>query len=199
MTPRNVKPGLTFVEMLITVGIFGLVTIALVNSVLFFYRANTSSIEQEYQVEHARRGAELLIRDLREMTYADSGAYPLEMMSSTTIVFYSDTDLDNSIERIRYTLSGNNLYRNVTDASGIPPVYTGAGVTTTVSRYIRNADEGSALFTYYNASSTAVTNPSAIATVISVAVSLVVDITQQHTPGKFTLRDRATIRNLRAQ
>lgn len=191
--------GLSFVEMLVTIGIFSIIMIALIDSILYFYRANTSSIEQEYQVEHARRGSELIIRDIREATYADTGAYPLETISSTTLIFYSDTDSDGSIEKIRYTLSGTNLYRNVTDASGTPPGYTGGGATTTVSRFIRNNDEGTPLFRYYNASNVEVTSQSAIASVVSVTTNLVVDITQQHTPGKFTLRESATLRNLRAQ
>lgn len=191
--------GLSFVEMLVTVGIFGLIMVAIVNSILFFYRANTSSIEQEYQVEHARRGSELILRDLRESTYADSGAYPLAIMSSSTIQFYSDTDTDGSVERITYTLVGTNLYRNVTDATGAPPTYTGNSATTTVSRFIRNNDEGTALFRYYNASNVEVPVGGSVATVVSVTTNLVVDITQNHTPGKFTLRGSATLRNLRAQ
>ncbi len=191
--------GLTFVEMIVTVGVFGMIMVAIVNSILFFYRANTSSIEQEYQVEHARRGAELIIRDLREMTYADTGAYPLATMGSSTITFYTDTDTDGSIERIRYTLTGTNLFRNVTEASGSPTNYTGGGATTTVSRFIRNNEEGTPFFRYYNASNTEVTAPSAIATVVSVTVNLVVDIVTVHTPGKFTLKESATLRNLRAQ
>jgi Tfp pilus assembly protein PilW len=191
--------GMTFVEVLITVGIFGIIMIAIVDSVLSFYRANTSSIEQEYQVEHARKGAELIIRDIREATYADTGAYPLVMVTPSTIMFYSDTDSDGSIERIRYQLVGTTLYRNVTDSSGSPPAYTGGGATTTVSQFIRNNDEGVALFRYYDAANAEVTDPNSIATIVSVTASMIVDITQQHTPGKFTLKSSATLRNLRAQ
>ena len=190
--------GLTFVEMLITIAIISIIMIAIVDSIIFFYRANTSSIEQEYQVEHARRGAELMIRDLRETTYADSGAYPLATIATSTVTFYTDTDTDGSIERIRYTLLGTNLYRNVTLAAGAPPAYTGGGATSTVSRYIRNNDEAAPLFRYFDNTNTEVSSED-IADVVSVTVNLVVDITQQHTPGKFTLRDSATLRNLRAQ
>lgn len=195
LTPR----GMTFVEVLITVGIFGLVMVAIVDSIISFYRANTSSIEQEYQVDHARKGTELIIRDIREATYADTGAYPLVTVASSTIMFYSDTDSDGSIERIRYQLIGTTLYRNVTDSSGSPPAYSGGGATTTVSQFVRNNDEGAALFRYFDATNAEVTNPNAIATIVSVTASLIVDITQKHTPGKFTLKQSATLRNLRAQ
>lgn len=197
---KKVVLGLSFVEMLVTVAIFGLIMAALVNSVLFFYRSNTSSIEQEYQVEHARRGSELIIRDLREATYADNGAYPLATISTSTIVFYTDTDTDGSVERITYTLVGTNLYRNVTEATGAPATYTGTSATTTVSRFIRNNDEGGTpLFRFYNAANVEVPANGSVATVVSVTTNLIVDITQNHTPGKFTLRGSATLRNLRAQ
>jgi prepilin-type N-terminal cleavage/methylation domain-containing protein len=194
-TPR----GLTIVEMIVTIAIVGLIGTAIVDSVLFFYRANSSSLEQGQQVEAARRGVELFVRDVREATYADTGAYPLETVASSSIVFYADTDGDTGIERIRYSLSGMQLFRNVTDATGTPPVYSGGGVTSTVSKFVRNFDENAALFQYYNASSTEVTSSQFINTIVSVTISPIVDIVQKHAPGKFTLTESATIRNLRAQ
>lgn len=191
--------GLSIVEMIVTLSIVGIVGIALVESVLFFYRANTSSLEQAQQVETARRGVELFIRDVREATYADTGAYPLERIGTSSISFYADTDVDTRIERIRYTLIGTSLFRNVTDATGTPPTYTGATVTTTVSTHVRNNEDGAALFRYYNASSTEITDSAYIADIVSVVISPIVDIVEKHAPGRFTLTESATIRNLRAQ
>jgi len=191
--------GLTFIEMLVTLAISTLILIAIVNSILLFYRANTSSLEQSYQVESARKGSSVFVRDVREATYGDDGAYPLAAFSSSSIMFYTDTDTDGAVERIRYTLSGTNLFRNVVEPTGTPAAYTGGGVTTTVSTFVRNFEEGTALFRFYNASSTEVTNMQQINTVVSVTVSMVVDIVQKHAPGRFTLTESATLRNLRAQ
>ena len=185
--------------MIVTLAIFLIVMTALVNSILFFYRANASSLEQGLQVETARRGIELFVRDVREATYADHGAFPLNDIATSSTVFYSDTDTDGSIEQIRYTLLGTKLYRNVTDASGTPSAYTGGGATTTVSEYVRNFDENVSVFRYYNASSTEVLPGGALSSVVSVTITLIVDIVQKHTPGTFTLTENATIRNLRAQ
>lgn len=185
--------------MIVTLAIVGVVSIALVESILFFYRANSSSLEQALQVETARRGVELFVRDVREATYADTGAYPLAEVGTSTITFYADTDVDTRVERIRYTHTGMNLFRNVTDATGTPATYTGMSVTTTVSSYVRNNDENVPLFRYYNASSTEITSASDIADIVSVVISPIVDIVQKHAPGTFTLTESATIRNLRAQ
>lgn len=191
--------GLTIIEMIVTLAIFLIVMGALVNSILFFYRANASSLEQGIQIETARRGIELFVRDVREATYADNGSYPLQDIATSSTTFYSDTDTDGSIERIRYTLIGTRLYRNVTDASGSPLAYTGGGVTTTVSEYVRNFDENVSVFRYYNASSTEVLPSGSVADIVSVTINLIVDIVQKHTPGTFTLIESATIRNVRAQ
>jgi hypothetical protein len=191
--------GLTFVEMLVTLAISTLIMVAIVNSILLFYRANTSSLEQSYQVESARKGSSIFVRDVREATYGDNGAYPLATFSSTSITFYTDTDTDGAVEQIRYTLTGTNLFRNVVEPTGSPAAYTSSGVTTTVSTFVRNVEEGAPLFRFYNASSTEVTNVQNINTVVSVTISMVVDIVQKHAPGRFTLTESATLRNLRAQ
>ena len=77
------RRGFTFVEMLITIAVFTVVMIAIVGSVLLFYRANSVALEQSYQVESARRGVELMVRDLREAAYADDGSFPLSSIEST--------------------------------------------------------------------------------------------------------------------
>ncbi len=191
--------GLSIVEMIVTLSIVSIVGIALVESILFFYRANTSSLEQVQQVETVRRGIELFVRDVREATYADTGAYPLAHIGTSTITFYADTDVDTRIERIHYTLVGTSLFRVVTEATGTPATYTGGSATTTVSTHVRNNEDGLSLFKYYNASSTAITDSDSIADVVSVTISPIVDVVEKHAPGRFTLIESATIRNLRAQ
>ena len=195
MSPR----GLTYVEMLVVVMIFSMVMITIVNSVLYFYRTNKSSIEQAYQIESARKGIELLVRDIREATYSDVGAYPLVAMASSSLSFYSDTDRDNSIELIHYELQGKKLLRSVTNATGTPATYTGTTATTTVSSNVRNFSDNISVFQFFNASGTQATTSAGLASVLTVSVSLVVDITPQHAPGEFTLRSSATMRNLRKQ
>ena len=196
---RKQARGLSLLEMLITLGIFTLIMVSITNSILYFYRANTSSIEQAYQVDSARKGVQLLVRDIREATYADNGAYPLAEMASTSVTFYADTDRDSATEKIRYQLNGTNFGRNVIDPSGTPATYPGGGATSTVSQYVRNALQNTPVFRYYNASSTEITNSADIADVVTVSVSIIVNISPYRLPGEFTLRSSATLRNLRAQ
>jgi len=189
--------GLTLIETLVVIAIFTIAMSAIISSVIFFYRANTSSLEQSYQIASARRGIEFLVRDLREATYGDNGAYPLAVIASTSVAFYSDTDKDSVTERIRYTLLGNMLYRNVLDSSGTPPTYTGSGATSTVSQYVRNNENTTPIFRYYDGSGNEIINYTEVDEVRFVTVELVVNIQPVRAPGEFSLRSSATLRNVR--
>lgn len=196
---KKILPALTFVEMLVTIAVFSVAMVALVGSVLMFYRANSVALEQSFQVESARKGVELMVRDLREAAYADDGSFPLASIASTSITFYSDTDRDDATEKIRYELSGSSLLRLVVDPSGDPPVYTGGAATSSVSNYVRNIEEAVAIFRYYNASGVEIADYDEIVDVVSVTVSLVVNVQPIRAPKEFTLRSSATLRNLRPQ
>ena len=90
MTTRAHIQGLTLVETIVVVTIFSLLMIGVANSIAAFYRFNAYTIAQAYQVAEARRGVERLVRDVREMTYADDGTFPLARMEEHLIGFYSD-------------------------------------------------------------------------------------------------------------
>ena len=191
--------GLTLVEMLVTIGIFAIIMVTLVNSIIIFYRANGVAIEQSYQIESARRGIELLVRDLRESTYGDNGAFPLASIASTSITFYSDTDRDSVAEQMHYELSGTTLTRSVVNPSGNPIGYSDAPAVSPVSTYVRNDEEGTPIFRYYNVLGNEISDYNEIVNVVFIKVSLVVNIRPVRAPEEFTLKSSATLRNLRPQ
>lgn len=191
--------GLTLIEMVVSVGIIAIIMVVITQSVIYFYRANRTNFEESYQITSAQKGVQVLIKDLREATYGDNGAYPLESIASTSVTFYSDVDRSAPVERIKYQLNGTSLTRTITNSVGTPPTYTGAVSTSTLSDYVRNIGDNIPVFRYYNAAGTEVVSQADIADVVSVSVSIVVDITPIHAPGEFTLRSGATIRNLRPQ
>ncbi len=191
--------GLTLIEMIVTVGIVAVVTVAITESVIMFYRANRVAFEESYQIRSAEKGVQVLVRDVREATYGDDGSYPLAAIASSSVTFYADVDRTNPIEKVAYRLSGKSLTRTVTSSTGNPPTYTGTVATSTVSEYVRNFDDNIPLFRYFDAAGAEVTSGTDIARVVSVSVNLVVDITPVHAPGEFTLKSGATLRNLRPQ
>lgn len=191
--------GITLIETVVSVSIFTMIMVVVVTSVLFFYRANSSSLEQSYQIDSARRGVEFLTRDIREATHGDDGSYPVSAIGPTSLTFYSDTDLDQDVEQITYTLSGTTLSRTVKEPSGTPSSYPGLGTTTPVSLYVRNGEESQSIFRYYDGAGSEITNYQEVGEVRFVSINLIVNILPVRAPEEFTLRSSATLRNLRSQ
>ncbi|NTV44393.1 MAG: hypothetical protein HGA67_01705 [Candidatus Yonathbacteria bacterium] len=191
--------GLTLVETLVAIAAGTATIIALSGFVLSFYRTNTYAIEQSFAVNSARRGIERMVRDMRETTYSDEGAFPIITASPYTLYFYSDVDRDTNVERIRFYLENGLLKKEQTKSVGDPPTYTGGTtVTTVVSDYVRNSALSVPLFKYYNAAGVEITNPSNIRDVVFVTVNVVVNINPLRLPSDFSLRSSATLRNLKA-
>lgn len=192
------KSGFSAIEMIVTIALFAVTMLALIAFILMFYRGNNFAIEQAFAVESARKGVEQMVRDIREVSFSDSGAYPLISMSTTSLAFYSDIDRDQSIERIRFSLNGTNFEKGVTDASGNPPTYDDADEQVSVlSDHVRNIAQDTVIFTYFDSTGSEILDMGRVADVAFVQVNLIVNINPDRLPEEFTLRSSATLRNLK--
>ncbi len=183
--------------MLVVIATSTIVIAIVIDSVLMFYRTNTTTFEQAVQVDNARRGNEYLVRDVREAAYADDGSFPLVQMGTSSLTFYSDTDRDSSAEKIRYFLQGTSLMKGVVNATGSPPSYGGIETTSSIAEYIRNNEQGIPVFRYYTTDATEVAAGEATTSISFVTVDLVVNVDVNRLPGQFTLHSSATLRNLK--
>lgn len=189
--------GMTLVEMIVVVAIFTMLMLAVGESISSFYRFNAYTIAQAYQVQNARRGMEQLVRDLREMTFADDGTFPLARMEDNLVGFYSDIDRDNSVEYVEYELTGTTLEKRIYDATGTPPVYEDTPDETDVlSEYVQNINQNTPTFTYYDEGGNEATATSTVIDIRYIRAGLVVNIDPVRDPGEFTLRSSAALRNL---
>lgn len=193
------KRGMTLVETLVVLALFTIISYAILTSIASFYRYNAYTIAQSYQVSNARKGVESLVRDIREMTYADDGAFPLVSKNANSISFYSDIDRDDSVELVEYRLSSTTLYKNVYDAVGSPPAYstTTPDETYTISVYVQNALQGRDIFAYYNGAGELASSSVSVADIRYIDVDVIVNIDPVRDPGEFTLRSSASLRNLK--
>ncbi len=195
MIRNNKQKGFTLVEMLVYIAIFTILIGAVSGFVIYFYRSNAYVIQQAYAVNSARKGVELLTREIKEATYSDTGAYPIIDAQSQSFSFYSDIDRDLNIEKVKYYLEGINLKKSEMEAVGDPPSYSGGNEKISiVSDNVRNGEQ--IIFTYYNASSTEVADLDQIADIKLVKINLIVNVNPNRAPGEFTLRSNAQIRNL---
>jgi len=190
--------GLSLIEMLITLTIFSLIMVTVSSSVLYFYRTNSNALEQSFALSSARKGVELLVRDIREASYSDDGAFPIVSIGVNSMTFYSDTDRDANIERMRYFLEGTTLKKGTLEASGNPPKYNDIDeVIITVSEDVRNGEDGVDVFNYFDNTNKEIKNFNNVTDVAFVSVNLIVNINPTRLPREFTLRSSATIRNLK--
>lgn len=195
---KRIQPkGMTLVETIVVLALFSILSIAIMTVIASFYRYNAYTIAQAYQVDSARKGVELLVRDLREMTYSDNGAFPLVSRATSSVEFYSDIDRDNSVELVRYELVDQTLFKYIYESSGIPAVYPSEpSRTETISEYVHNDLEGVIMFTYYNNQGVELSG-TGVSEVRHINVAVVVNVDPIREPGKYHLRSSASLRNLK--
>lgn len=190
--------GYTLVEMLMVIGIFTMSMLAATASIVYFYRSNSYTVEQATAITSGRKGIEYFVRDVRETTYAENGAYPIVYMGTSTMTFYSDVDDENDVEQIRYYLDQGFLKKGVAKATGTPLGYASSTESVElVSDYVRNLEKGVDVFTYKNASGTAITIATSTQSLRTVDMTLVVNVNPNRLPEEFTLRGTASLRNLK--
>lgn len=197
-TFMQLHSGFTLVEMLIVAAIFALIMYAVLQSIDTFYKFNAYSIAQAYQVDHARRGMDILVRDMREMTFADDGTFPLAVMGPNNVGFYSDVDRDNSVEYIEYELATTTLIKRIYGATGNPPVYgTVPEETHILSEYVQNLNQSTSTFYFYDRNGALATASTTVTDIVYLGAQIIVNIDPVRDPGQFMLRSSAALRNLK--
>jgi type II secretory pathway pseudopilin PulG len=101
---RNFLTGFTLLETLMVVIIFGLMITVLASLIVSLYRTHTFTLEQSEAIEEARRGIEIMVKEIRGARTADDGSFPIEKADDKEFIFYSDIDGDGQVERVRYFL-----------------------------------------------------------------------------------------------
>src|SRR3989344_5247818 len=195
-TNCRAQRGLTMIEALVWIAVFTAAMLAIVSSLLYFYRTNSYAIEQATATASAQRGLEQMVRTIREGAYSSEGAFPIVSVAADDFIFYADIDSDALIERVHYYISGTDLIRGVTEASGNPPSYTGGETTTVISEYVRNIAQGLTTFRYYDELGSEITNYANWTAVRFVKVTLAVNVNIATLPNQLTLNSSAAIRNL---
>lgn len=190
--------GFTLVEMIIVTAIFSVLSLTIAAVIHQFYKTNAYAIAQSSEVQTASRGIELLVRDIREATLAEDGSFPIVNAGTSTLAIYSDIDRDDNVEYVEYQLEGMQLYKYVTNPTGTPPTYstTVPDETILVSDYVRNAEQGTSTFRYFNSAGTEISG-SNVNNIASIRVQVIVNVDPSKSPGLFTLRSHATLRNLK--
>lgn len=194
--------GFTFVELLISIGVFSVIITAIMSFTYFIYVKNAYIYQQAQATNEARKGIDAFARNLREAQDGEDGSYILESANAQELIFYGDINADDNIERVRYFLDGTDFKMGVVSPTGIPVQYVLAGEQiTTLSHYVRNGALD--VFTYYNGDYPADTvnnplvMPASLMDVKLVHLFLRINIDPNRAPNDFDLETDVQIRNLK--
>lgn len=197
---NHTTTGFTLVEMIVVIALNTIIMLAVFATIVQLYQTNSYTFAQTAEVEAARAGILKWTQDAREMTFAADGSFPLVVLGTSTIAYFSDTDRDDDIEYIEYELSSTTLYRNVHKPTGSPPTYDYINPTTVevVSEYVQNELQDVPIYTYYDSAGLVLTNPSTMITDARyIEMSIIVNIDPLRSPGEFELRTSAAPRNIK--
>lgn len=191
--------GLTLVEAVVAISIYTVLLLAIVSSTTGLYRLNAYSIEQAGEIDNARRGITQWNRDVKEMTTAEDGTWPVAVIDEYTLGYYSDTDRDSSVEYVEYILATTTLEKHTYNPSGSPVTYdfTAPDTIEVLSEYVQNINQGTTTFAYFDNAGMQLASTSPLINVRYIQMQLIVNIDPDRNPGEFMLRSSLAPRNLK--
>lgn len=194
------EKGFTLVELIIVMAIFTIISIAIftLGRDTFFFN---SIIQDSFNTqEEAKRVIRPLATELRVTRIGVNGSYPIDMTGTSTLIFYSDVNLDGNTEKVRYFLSDAILKRGVITPSGSPLSYSGTEKITELVHGVRNTNI-QPVFEYFDSGYTGTTSPMtypiSVSNVRLVKVNLYADLNANRSPTKQYITTQVQIRNLK--
>jgi len=197
------QKGLTLIETIVFLAIFVFALTALSGFLIYTYRAQEFSLAQASAISSARQGVSQITKELREAIQSDSGTYLLESCQDFEIVFYSDIDQDDQVEKIRYFLEDEQLKKGIVKPAGQPVDYSGPEEIRIVSRYVKNATS-SPLFVYYDQTYAGQETGLPLDTPVAgdlldevtlIGVKMEVDVNPERAPMILDIRAKSQLRN----
>jgi len=191
--------GMTLVEVVVAIGLYTVLTLAITTAVTALYRYNAYTIEQANEIDNARRGMTQWNRDVKEMTTAEDGTFPIAVIAEHHLGYYSDTDQDDNVEYIEYILSTTTLIKYTYNPSGTPATYdlTSPDSTQILSEYVQNINQATSTFFFFDNSGNQLSSTSPLVNVRYIKAQIIVNIDPLRSPGEFMLRSSIAPRNLK--
>ena len=192
---------MTLVATLIALGIFAVVIVAVSAFQISLFN-NQKVVSGSLQTaQDAQIILRTMLTELRSAAPGVNGAYPIASASTSSLVFFSDTNGDGQTEEIGYKLSSTTILRTSITPTGSPLSYLASNTaTTTILRNVRNS-ASTAIFQYYDQNYTGTSTPMALPINISsvrlIQVSLTLDVNPALSPLPRTYTVQVGLRNLK--
>lgn len=197
------KNGFSLVEFLLAIAIATVVGFVITMFAKNIISLNSSAQSSMTAMLEGRKILSVMVAELRSTIPSALGSYPIESVSTSTMVFFADVDSDDVADRIRFFLDQNtrSVKRGVTIASGNPPAYNpGQETISTLITDISNATS-TPLFEYYDGNysgtSTPLSIPVNIQAVRLVKITIKIERDVNRAPELTVLTSQAALRNLK--
>jgi type II secretory pathway pseudopilin PulG len=199
LSPGQLQSGMTLVETVVAIGIYTILILAITGSVTSLYQTNSYALSQANEVDNARRGMTQWNRDVKEMTTAEDGTFPLVRIEPHTLGYYSDTDQDDRVEYVEYILASTTLTKYSYNPVGSPVTYdfSSPDKVQTLSLYVQNLNQGTSTFSYFDETGAMLSSTSPVINVKYIKAQIIVNIDPFRSPGEFMLRSSIAPRNLK--
>jgi len=196
------KRGFTLLEVMVSLGIFTMISMVVSSILIDSLRSNAIIWEQLQTQNDGRRVIQQVIDDTRRAEDSSLGAFPLQLADPYEIIFYANIDADSLRERVHYWLDGTSFKKGVLKPSGSPLAYNAIDEDVVVlANNVINEQQNDPIFTYfdetYTGSESPLTNPVILSDVRIVHVDLVLERDPTASPVPFHVESTVFIRNLK--
>lgn len=201
MRKQSLTRGMTLIELVIVIGILGIIMVAISSFQTNILTNNRYSFDSLSSAQDARTILRTIVKELRSTSPSNNGSYAISMAATNTIAFFSDTNGDGLKEQIRYFIATTTLKKGVIIPAGSPLTYNPNNENITTLAYnIRNSTS-SPLFEYYDenysGTSSPLTQPVTVTKVHLVKISLLIDANPNKAPVLRTYTSQVNLRNLK--
>lgn len=201
MKINNYNRGFSVVEMVVVIGIFGIIVVAISSFQRDVIMNNKYSSDSLTSAQDARNIVRVMIKDLKTASPANDGSFAIVQAATNTLTFYSDSDGDGLKEKIRYFIATTTLKRGSIKPTGTPYTYNSANEIMSYLAYNVKNSTSSPLFEYYDGSytgtSTPLTQPVTVTSIHLVKINLMIDADPNRSPAIRTYTSQVNLRNLK--
>lgn len=201
MKKNLLNKGMTLAEIVVVVGILGLIMVAISLFQVGIITNNKYSFDSLTSIQDARIILRTIIKELRSTSPSNNGSYAISIAATNTVSFYSDTDGDGLKEQIRYFIATSTLKKGTIIPTGSPLTYSSNNENIITLAYNMRNSSNSPLFEYYDANYTGTTSPLSqpvtITSIHLIKVNLLIDSDPNKAPVIRSYTSQVNLRNLK--
>jgi len=198
---RKLNEGFTLIELVVAIFGFSLIMWGLIGLFSGIFRSSDQQGGLLADTDQGRKLAFQIATEIRNAQTGLNGAYVLDTAANQQIIYYSNSDKDSSIERIRYFTQNGQLWKGITEYNG-----TTYATTTEKTALMQSdlANGSNPVFYYYTGDYIGSSTQSSLTQPVNVTQVKFVKVTLQiynkagvKNTNTFTIIASAAIRNLK--